>query len=262
VIGVLRTGAWGLAVYTVLVGAKPMSAQGGPTIDVGGGVQRLTAGLGSWESVYARAAVPTGQANVWHGELMASREFGDRGIFAGLGNTHPFGRDWYTFLSSGTSAGGFYLPRFRADGFLSRKLGGEKQLVATIGTGYYAAKDPHRDLHFFMGGTYYFRAPVILEVGSSFNKSKPGSVVSAYSFVAVTQGREHNHYLILRLSSGTEAYQLIGPRAPISNFRSSAASLTLRKWIGPEWGINVIGETYGNPTYHRNGISVGAFARR
>ena len=120
-----------------------------------------------------------------------------RGVCFGAGDTYNFNSDWYGSLTVGSSAGGFFWPRFRADGFINKKWRGRRQLITTLGFGYYAAKDAHRDHSFFVGSTYYFKKPWILEEGVRFNVSNPGSVFSPAGFIAVTQGRSqqtlHHH---------------------------------------------------------------------
>ena len=142
---------------------------------------------------------------------------------------------------------------------LNRKWGGRRQLITTVGFGYYAAKDVHRDHSFFVGSTYYFKKPWILEEGVRFNISNPGSVFSPAGFIAVTQGRNQQHYVTIRAGLGKEAYQLVGPTSTITDFHSQTLTITWRRWVGPHWGVNVVADYYHNPTYMRGGTSVGFF---
>ena len=129
----------------------------------------------------------------------------------GVANTHTFNQDWFVFTAAGTSVGGFFLPRFRADVSVSRKWLQARRLVTTVGGGYHVAKDAHRDYSVAAGASTYFPAPVIVEGGVTWNNSTPGGVVSRYQFLAVTQGRERERYIIVRVAGGHEAYQLIAP---------------------------------------------------
>src|SRR5882724_7260360 len=201
-------------------------------VEGGGNYLALTNGFGNWTGGYARGVVAQGN-NIWSAEVNGQREFGD--------------------------AGGFFWPRFRADGFLNKKWLPRRQFITTLGFGYYAAKDVHRDHSFFTGSTYYFEKPWILEEGIRFNVSNPGSVFSPAGFVAVTQGRNLQHYVTLRAGFGKEAYQLVGPVATITDFHSQTATITWRQWVGPHWGVNVVADYYHNPTYMRGGTSVGFF---
>jgi YaiO family outer membrane protein len=162
-------------------------------------------------------------------------------------------------MTAGSSVGGFFWPRFRGDGFINKKWMGRKQLITTFGFGYYSAKDVHRDHSFFVGSTYYFAKPWILEEGIRFNVSNPGSVFSPAAFVAVTQGRNKQHYITLRVGFGEEAFQLVGPTLTLSDFQSQTLTGTWRQWIGTNWGVNLVGDYYHNPYYQRGGTTFGFF---
>jgi YaiO family outer membrane protein len=180
-------------------------------VEAGASYQDLSNHFGHWSGGYARGVVAIGK-NTVNAEVNGQHEFGDAGVYMAVGDTYTFNSDWYGSLTVGTSSGGFFWPRFRADGFLNRKWSERKQFITTLGFGHYMAKDIHRDSNFFVGGTYYFQTPWIIEAGGRFNISNPGGVFSPSGFVAFTQGRNKHHYLTLNLGFGQEAYQLIGPQ--------------------------------------------------
>jgi YaiO family outer membrane protein len=227
-------------------------------VEAGGDYLNLTNGFGNWAGGYARGTVTTGK-NILNAEVNGQREFGDAGVYLAGGDTYNFNSDWYGSITAGSSVGGFFWPRFRADGFINKKWMGRRQLITTFGFGYYAAKDVHRDHSFFVGSTYYFAKPWIVEEGIRFNVSNPGSVFSPAAFVAVTQGRNKQHYITLRSGFGKEAFQLIGPTLSLSDFQSETLTVTWRQWIGKNWGINLVGDYYHNPFYQRGGSSLGFF---
>ena len=227
-------------------------------VEAGGDYLALTNGFGHWAGGYARGVVTKGN-NIWNAEVNGQHEFGDAGVYLAAGDTYNFNPDWYGSVTVGSSAGGFFWPRFRGDGFINKKGMGRKQLITTFGFGYYAAKDVHRDHSFFAGSTYYFTKPWILEEGIRFNVSNPGSVFSPAGFVAVTQGRNQQHYLTLRAGFGVEAYQLVGPTATLTDFESQTFTVTWRQWVGTNWGVNLVGDYYHSPFYQRGGTSFGFF---
>ena len=227
-------------------------------VEAGGDYLNLTNGFGYWAGGYARGVFTSGK-NIWNAEINGQHEFGDAGVYLGAGDTYNFNHDWYGSLTAGSSVGGFFWPRFRADGFINRKWMARKQLITTFGFGYYAAKDVHRDHSFFVGSTYYFTKPWIVEEGIRFNVSNPGSVFSPAGFVAVTQGRNLRHYLTVRAGFGKEAYQLVGPTATLTDFKSQTVTVTWRQWLGESWGLNLVGDYYHSPFYHRGGTSFGFF---
>jgi YaiO family outer membrane protein len=218
----------------------------------------LTDNFGHWAGGYIRSSVTKGR-NVWNAEITGQSEFGDSGVYFGGGDTFTLNQDWYASVSAGSSAGGFFWPRFRTDEFINKKWLKRKQWITTLGFGYDAAKDAHRDRSFYIGTTYYFQRPWIAESGIRFNISNPGSVFSPAGFVAITEGRNNHHYVTVRVGAGEEAYQLIDPTLTLSDFQSQTVTVTLRQWIGQHWGINFVGDYYHNPFYSRGGPSIGFF---
>ena len=100
---------------------------------------------------------------------------------------------------------------------------------------------------------------MIVEGGVTWNNSMPGGVLSRYQFLAVTQGRERERYIVVRVAGGHEAYQLIAPTSPIADFASRSASLTVRQWLNPGWGLSLGAEIYSNSSYTRSAVTFGAF---
>lgn len=227
-------------------------------VETGADYMSLSNGFGSWSGGYTRGVYDQGK-NIWDAEINGQREFGDGGVYFAAGDTYNFNPDWYAALTVGSSAGGFFWPRFRTDGFLNKKWLGRKQWITTAGVSYVMAKDIHRDHTVYLGSTYYFGKPWIVEEGIYFNLSHPGAVFAPAGFVAVTQGHNKQQYVTVRAGFGEEAYQLIGPAATLSQFNSETLTITWRKWMGPDWGFNFVGDYYHSPYYLRGGSSFGFF---
>jgi YaiO family outer membrane protein len=239
--------------------AAPAEATISGFIETGVNYHLLTDGQKNWFGQYLRGVLDLSQRNIWNYEIVHEDEFGDDGTFFSLGHTHVFDADWYSNVSVGTSAGGFFWPRFRIDAFLSRKWLEKRTLVTTVGFGYYDAKDIHHDLNFFIGATYYFDSPWIVEVGLHYNVSEPGAVTAPGPFLAVTYGRNKSYYLVGRVGIGREAYQVVGPNQAITDFASQVVTVTWRQWLTREWGFKLQGEYYHNPFYERLGFEIGIF---
>jgi YaiO family outer membrane protein len=227
-------------------------------VEAGGSYRQLTNSYGDWSGGYARGVLTTGK-NIWTAEVNGQHEFGDGGVYLAAGDTYNFNSDWYASLTLGTSAGGFFWPRFRADAFVNRKWGARKQLITTLGYGYYASKDVHRDQSVFIGTTYYLQGPWIVEDGVRFNVSNPSVVFSPAGFVAVTEGRNKHHYVTANVGFGQEAYQLVGPSTVFTRFSSQNVTVTWRQWMGKNWGFNLVSDFYHSPFYERGGGSFGFF---
>jgi len=227
-------------------------------LESGGSYQDLTDGYGHWTGGYLHGVFKHSN-DVWNAEANGQREFGDAGAYFAAGDTHTFNQDWYGSLTAGTSVRGFFWPRFRTDGFLNKKWLSRRQWITTLGYGFYEAKDVHRNHYFSLGSTYYFAKPWIVEEGIYVNLSNPGTVFAPAGFVAVTQGRNKHQYITVRAGLGEEAYQLVGPAATLTQFQSQTLTITWRKWVGPNWGLNFVGDYYHNPFYTRGGSSFGLF---
>ncbi len=227
-------------------------------VEAGGSYRQLTNGFGDWSGGYARGVLTTGN-NIWNGEINGQNEFNDGGVYLAAGDTYNFNSDWYASLTLGSSVGGFFWPRFRADTFVNRKWSARKQFITTLGYGYYASKDVHRDQSVFVGTVYYFQKPWIVEDGVRFNISNPGAAFSPAGFVAVTEGRNKHHYVTVNAGFGQEAYQLVGPTTVLTRFPSQNVTITWRQWTGKNWGFNLVADYYHSPFYERGGGSFGFF---
>jgi YaiO family outer membrane protein len=227
-------------------------------VEVGGSYRQLTNGFGDWSGGYARGVGAVGK-NTLTAEINGQYEFGDDGVYLAAGDTYNFNSVWYASLTLGSSVGGFFWPRFRADAFLNRKWLARKQFITTLGYGYYASKDVHRDQSVFIGTTYYFQGPWIVEDGVRFNVSNPGVVFSPAGFVAVTEGRNEHHYVTVNAGAGQEGYQLVGPTTVLTRFPSQNLTITWRQWTGKSWGFNLVADYYHSPFYERGGGSFGFF---
>ncbi|HXQ25405.1 MAG TPA: YaiO family outer membrane beta-barrel protein [Candidatus Acidoferrales bacterium] len=227
-------------------------------VEAGASYRQLTNGFGDWSGGYARGVLQIGK-NIWNAEINGQHEFGDGGVYLAAGDTYNFNSDWYGSLTLGSSVGGFFWPRFRADAFVNRKWARRKQLITTLGYGYYASKDVHRDQSVFFGTTYYFQRPWIFEEGIRFNVSNPSTVFSPAGFVAVTEGRNKQHYITVNAGFGEEAYQIVGPATVLTRFESQTVTITWRQWVGKNWGFNLVADYYHSPFYQRGGGSLGLF---
>lgn len=220
--------------------------------------QHLSGGLGDWSEVGLRGSHTTG-AHVLQGELATMKRFGESGRFIGIGDTYTFDADWFGSLSVGAGDGASYLPDFRVDAFLHRKLLAERNLIASLGAGYYRAPDGHTDRSVSIGGTYYFSGPWIVQGEVRLNRSNPGRVDTQQQFLALTWGRDQQTQVTARHAWGGEGYQTIGIGTALTNFRSHQTSLSLRHWLGADWGVVAGVERYRNPFYRRQGATLALF---
>lgn len=227
-------------------------------VEAGGSYEQLSGDYGRWSGGYFRAVLSEGR-NTLTAEVNGEHEFGDAGTYIDAGDTFNFNDAWYGSVTLGSSIGGVFWPRSRLDSFLNRKWLGRRQLITTLGYGYDHAKDVHSDHSYFVGTTYYFNSPWIVEDGVRFNISSPGTIFSPSAFVAVTRGTDKKYYVTLNAEAGEEAYQIVGVTSVLTRFPSQTATVTWRQWAGRSWGFNLIADFYHSPYYHRGGGSLGFF---
>jgi YaiO family outer membrane protein len=227
-------------------------------VEVNLGAQNLSNGYGDWKDLTIRSTYKHNQ-HVLQAEVSANRRFNKDGLFVGVSDTYTFNDDWYGFLAVGAGDGAFYFPRYRVDGAIYRKMLPERNLVGSLGAGYYRAPDGHTDNTLSLGLAYYFQMPWILEGGVRFNNSQPGSINTRQQFVAATYGKDKRDLVIARYGWGKEGYLAIAANSQIVNFKSSEATLTWRHWFNPSTGMLLSATRYSNPAYRRTGLNIGLF---
>lgn len=222
------------------------------------GVQNLSNGFSNWRDVTLKGTYGVSN-HVLQGEVSAHNRFNKDGAFLSLSDTYTFNEDWFGSVALGVGDGAFYLPRYRVDGTISRKFLPGRNLVGTVGAGYYNAPDGHTDRSLSLGAAYYFEAPWIVEGGVRLNRSNPGSVDTQQQFVALTWGRNKQDLVTARYGWGSEGYLAIAADRQLVNFDSREASVTWRHWFNPRTGVLVGANRYTNPLYRRSGVNVGVF---
>ncbi|MEO6017327.1 MAG: YaiO family outer membrane beta-barrel protein [Polaromonas sp.] len=250
----------GAANQGVVVPAPPIpaAAPDNGTLELSAGSQSLSGGFGNWHDVTLKGTYNL-PSHVLQGELSQHRRFNQNGTFVGLGDTYTFNEDWFGSVSVGAGDGAFYLPRFRIDGTLYRKFLPARNLVGSVGVGYYNAPDGHTDRSVSLGAAYYFEAPWIVEGGVRLNSSNPGSVRTQQQFVALTYGRDKQDLITGRYGWGGEGYLAVAANTQLVNFDSREASLAWRHWFNPRTGLLLSANRYTNPSYRRTGFNVGIF---
>jgi YaiO family outer membrane protein len=228
-------------------------------LEVGGSRSELTSPQPNWTDAYVRGQVAVSEKNGLSADVERQARFGDSGYYGSLGLTHVFTENLYTNVFAGSSVGGAFIPKFRTDGLVNYKLLPKKNLVANLGFGYDKSKTANWATRVQVGGTYYFRFPIVLQGGATFTHANPGSVNARTYNLAVTQGRYKEHYLSFRAEIGREAYEVIAPQSVLANFPIHNYSGTWRQWVGMNWGFNFNFQRELNPYYNRNGATLGLF---
>lgn len=247
------------------LGGIALGLDGPGYVEIGGSHSSLTGSNGDWNDFYLHAVLSGGR-NAFNGELTRQARFGDSGWFGGLGVTRTISENWYAQISAGGGAGGFFLPKFRTDGLINRKLLHNRQLVMTMGVGFDQSKTVNHDERFQLGGMYYFEHPFVLQAGVMWTHASPGNILARTQFIAVNEGHEKEHYFSLRYGWGREGYEIVGGPSTFNpaynvlfDFPVHDVTGTWRQWIGPNWGVNFNIEHHQEPAYHRFGGTAGVF---
>ena len=234
-------------------------------VEIGGGHSNLTGNYPNWNDFYLRGMVSGGR-NSFTGEITREDRFRDSGWFGDVGVVRTLSENWYVQGSAGASVGGFFLPRFRLDALINRKLLPKRQLVVTAGVGFDQSKTVNKDLRGQAEATYYFSFPVVLQGGFLWTHTTPGDILARTQYLAATEGHEKEHFISLRCEWGREGYEVIGsPNVTTPNynvvfdFPERTVGATWRQWIGPNWGVNLNVEQHQETSYHRLGGTIGVF---
>ena len=238
---------------------SPEGPNGPGYLEFGGSHSELTSPQPSWNDAYIRGVINLTPNNAFSLEADRQARFDDSGYFGSIGLTHNFTSNLYTNAYVGSSVGGLFLPKFRFDGFVNYKLLPEKQLVANLGIGYDKAKTANSAIRYMAGATYYFNFPLIVQGGAEFTHANPGSVLATTYNLAVTEGREKEHYITFRAELGREGYEVVNVGNTLVDFPIHVYTATWRQWIGMNWGFNLNAEREVNPYYNRDGATLGLF---
>lgn len=233
----------------------PSGWQGG---EIYASTQDLSNGYGNWHELGLRGIYQV-DANILAGEVSTMTRFDEKGNYLGVSDTVILSPDWYAFLGVGAGDGAAYLPRYRVDAFIHRKLLSDKTLIVSLGAGTYRAPDKHQDNNISIGMTLYTAIPLIIQAEAKRTRSNPGSIETDQFFVAATWGHDKQTRITGRYGWGDEGYQSLGAEMFISRFASRQTNLTVKHWLGRDWGIKAGAERYKNPFYQRNGLTLALF---
>ena len=219
----------------------------------------LTAGLADWTEGYAKGSWQQDANNRWEWEMVASKRFDESGVFFSGGINHVFNDDWYGSLHLSTGTDVFFFPKYRLDAFINKKFLDEGNLIGTLGLYFEDTRLINEESGVYLGASYYFSTPWVLEGGLRFNRSLPGPENSTRYKIAVTHGESFDRLITFVVDWGNEAYQYSAPVIVTSDVRSTVYSLTWREWIKKDWGTNMVAEYYDSETYNRTGVMFGVF---
>jgi len=219
----------------------------------------VTRNQGDWNGQFLKGEMQTDKDDRWNAIIQHQEAFKENGWYVGAGNTHTWNEKYFTGIGAGFGSGTAIFPRFRVDGDVNRRWLEKGNLVTTLGASFTAAESKYTGYSMFLGASYYFPAPWVVQVGTRIGVSNPGAVISNSQFIALTYGYSKRYYLTGRIGRANEAYQLLCCGRVTNAFNSNNAGLNWRHWLGKDWGYNFGYNWYDNPVYTRNGYTFSVF---
>ena len=242
------------------VAARPPPLPNRGYVEAGVLYGHLTSNYGIWFNQYLKSFVRLDKKNSLYMNLAKDYEYKEHGDYAAFDEMHIINDTWHTQISSGASNNSIFVPKFYIGGAVFKKSLQQRQLVTYFGAHAYWWRPRASTQNINPGFLYYFEKSWVVEMGSFINRSDPGGVYSASGYIVLTQGQEKDHYFIMRVGFGKEAYLPLGANIPGAvAFKSTVFTATWRQWLGKNFGSNIIAENYNNPYYKRYGLSVGLF---
>ena len=241
----------------LLLFALDVHAQG--EFELGGIYYDLSDNFADTSGVYARGRLGPYGPNEWRAELVQLDRFDDDGLFAAVGNIHQFNEEWFSDIAIGSSSGGFFFPELRIDATLNKRWLEGLNLVTSVGVTYFDAKDIHTDTGYRLETTYYSPTPWRFQAGIQYNESEPGSVGSVSGFGAVSHSIVGERELTFRLGGGEQAYQAFENDSFQVDVNFLSLRFVARQWVGANWGINFVADSYHSTTFDQHGVEVGLF---
>ena len=242
--------------------AGEQDASGLRLLEASAGAHRLSAGLPDWREAQLRGVYQQGD-HFWSGELLLAERFGEGGTYVALQDRIRVAPRWDLALGYGLGDGATWLPRDRVDGFAHHTWGAHGNLVSHFGLGYYRAPSTNYDRWGSLGLSAYLQpwlgGPWVLQGEVRWTRSNPGAVDTRQQMLALSWGHAGQTVVTLRHGWGREGWQSLGDAVFITNFASRQNTLTLRHWLGPDWGLRLVADDYRNDQYQRQGLTLGFF---
>ena len=227
--------------------------------DIGGIYYGLSDDFADTTGIYARGRLGPYGPDEWRAEVVQLDRFDDDGVYAAIGNIHQFSDEWFTDISIGSSSGGFFWPELRIDASINKRWLAGLNLVTTLGVTYFDAKDIHTDTGYRAEATYYSDTPWRVQAGVQYNESEPGSVGSMSGYGALSHAVTGERELTFRVGGGEQAYQAFENNSFQVDVNFLSLRFVARQWVGENWGINFVADSYHSSTFDQHGVEVGLF---
>ena len=196
------------------------------------------------------------------GEVISQRRPGETERLFVFGALTNWSKWFYTNLQ--LSGGGpdnpaAFFPRFRYDVTANLKVPALPGLILTGGLTRLYFGNPVNGRVSRAGAIYYWR-DFVFQGSLHFNNVRPGNQKSKSVSGAVQHGREGSYWIGLYAGGGREAWQTLALTPQDVEFTSYSASVFLRKWLGPSYGIaTAYSYSLKRTAYRINGLEMKFF---
>ncbi|HEY0811144.1 MAG TPA: YaiO family outer membrane beta-barrel protein [Longimicrobiales bacterium] len=230
----------------------PLSVQSQTSVEITTGNSTASGGFGTYNSLGVRLRHQR-PADVWYVGVSHESAWGDDGWLGNIANVHTFNPRWSSYLSATTSTDAFFLPRYRFDAELSRRLGGPRAWVLTGSAMTRAARDEHHDIGGGIGVGRFLRRDLAADVSVFWTHTAPEDVVSRYQHLGLTWYRPQRE-LGARVSFGEESYLPVTADSTLVAFNSYAVTVRWVERIDNAVAISLHATYYENPRYRSRGF--------
>lgn len=231
----------------------PPAARAQTTVEVSGGTSDLSNGLGTHTStgIRLRHARPR---DIWYLGVWRETRLSETGWLGNISNTHTLSPVWTTHLSASAATDVFFLPRYRFDGQLARKLGGPRAWVVTGSLMTDAWRDEHSGVGAGFSVLRFLPAGLAVEAGVMWKRTMPEDFISRRQTAGVMWYQPQRE-LSVRGGFGEEGFQVVSPDSVLVGFNSHDVTFRWLEWVSGNLGIAISGSYYKNPAFHSKGYS-------
>ena len=196
-------------------------------------------GFGNWRGGgLSLSWTPSGRVALF-GTILSQSRPGETEQLSELRTVVNWSKWFYTDMA--VSGGGpedpaAFFPRFRYDVAANLKVPLLPGLIFTGGLTrlYFGAPN---NLRIRRGGVIYYWRRFVFQSNAYFNNARPGNRKSTSANGAVQYGQEGHYWVGLGAGGGRQAWQTLTLTPQAVEFTGTNASVFLRKWLAPSYGV-------------------------
>ena len=237
----------------------PSAARAQTSVEISGSTYDLSSGLGTHTSTGIRLRHERPR-DIWYLGVFREERQGVVGWLGNISNTHTLSPVWSSHLSASASTDVFFLPTYRFDGSLARRLGGPRAWVVTGLAMTQEWRDEHRDVGAGFNVFRFLPAGLAVEAGVMWKRTTPEDFISRRQNAGLYWYRPRRE-LSVRGGFGEEGFQVVSVDSVLVGFDSHDVTVRWLEWLSGNMGFAVSATYYKNPAYHSTGYSASVVRR-